>query len=400
MAVLVHDMTGAGGIPATVREGATAETFADLASVEALWRGMEADPGVLATPYQRFDWVAAYLRADPGIELCITVLRDAAGRPQVLIPLGVAREQGLRVARVIGAKHANYHMPLFASREAAAMRPEDLVEQLRLVGRARGIDVFVLSHQPRFWDGAANPAHVRAEPAPSDAYGLILGPDPESTVKRVFSADARKKLRSKEKKLVEAFGPVSYRVAATSAEAATFLAAFHAQKASRFATMGIANPYADPAIRAFVAAGTARDGAGEVPAIEVAALVADDTQRVFAVFAGAVDPARYSGMMTSFDQDPTVGRSSPGDILLHRLIMDQTTRGRRAFDLGVGEARYKANICDETIELGEVAIAVTLGGRVFAWKAVGLARLKRRVKRDPRLAGLVAKLRRRRSAPE
>lgn len=398
MAVLVHDMTGAHRIAAKIHGGAMAETFSDLASVEALWRGMEADPGVLATPYQRFDWVAAYLRAEPGIDLAITVLRDATGRPQVLIPLGVAREHGLRVARVIGAKHANYHMPLFASREAAAMRPEDLLERLRLVGRARGIDVFALSHQPRFWDGAANPAHVRAEPAPSDAYGLILGPDPDSTVKRVFSADARKKLRSKEKKLVEAFGPVSYRVAATSEEAATFLAAFYAQKASRFAAMGIANPYADPAIRAFVAAGTVGDG--EAPAIEVAALVAEDTHRVFAVFAGAVDAARYSGMMTSFDQDPAVGRSSPGDILLHRLIMDQTARGRRAFDLGVGEARYKANICDETIELGEVAIAVTLGGRLFAWKAVGLARLKRRIKRDPRLARLVAGLRRRRPVPE
>ncbi len=377
------------------RGGATVETFSDLAGVEALWRGMESDPGALQTPYQRFDWVAAYLRAEPGIDLCITVLRDAAGRPQVLVPLGVTREQGVRVARVIGARHANYHMPLFASREAAAMRPEDLAERLRLVGRARGIDVFALSHQPRFWEGAANPAHVRAEPAPSDGYGLILGPDPESTVKRVFSADARKKLRSKEKKLVEAFGPVAYRVAATPGEAETFLAAFYAQKASRFAAMGVANPYADPAIRAFIAAGIA----GETPAIEVAALVAEDTHRVFAVFAGAVDAMRYSGMMTSFDQDPAVGRSSPGDILLHRLILDQTARGRRAFDLGVGEARYKANICDETIALGEVAIPVTLGGRLFAWKAVGLARLKRRIKRDPRLFGLVTRLRRRRPAP-
>lgn len=375
-----------------------AETFTDLASVEALWRGMEADPGVLATPYQRFDWVSAYLRAEPGIELRIVVLRDATGRPRLLLPLGVRREHGFRVARVIGAKHANYHMPLFASREAAAMRPEELAEQLRLLGRQHGIDVFALSHQPRFWEGAANPLCIRSEPSPSDAYGLILGPDPEATVKRIFSADARKKLRSKEKKLAEAFGPVAYRLAATPLEAAEFLTAFYQQKATRFAAMGVANPYADAAVRDYLSTGIGHNGTSEPPAIEVAALVATDTRRVFAVFAGAVDAIRYSGMATSFDQDPVVSRSSPGDILLHHLIKDQTARGRRAFDLGVGEARYKANICDETIELSEVTIPVTLRGHLFALKVVGLARLKRRVKRDPRLVRLVTKLRRRRSA--
>jgi CelD/BcsL family acetyltransferase involved in cellulose biosynthesis len=373
--------------------GLSAEVFTELAAVEALWRRMESDPAVLATPYQRFDWVSAYLRVEPGADLRIVVLRDATGRPRVLIPLVVAREGGMRVARVVGAKHANYHMPLFASREAAAMRPEDLAEQLRLLGRGMDIDVYALSHQPRFWDGAANPMSIRAEPSASDAYGLILGPDPESTVKRVFSSDARKKLRSKEKKLVEAFGPVECRRATTVEETARYLAAFYEQKASRFAAMGIANPYAEAAVREFLARGASpEDGA---PAIEVTALVATGTGRVFAVFAGAVDGPRYSGMVTSFDTDPVVSRSSPGDILLHHLIGDQTARGRRAFDLGVGEARYKASICDETIALGEVTIPVTLRGHLFALKTIGTARLKRRIKRDPKLMGLVTRLRRR-----
>jgi CelD/BcsL family acetyltransferase involved in cellulose biosynthesis len=393
MAVLARERIGAGAMRERVQGGLGGEIFSDLASVEALWRAMEADPAVLATPYQRFDWVAAYARVEPQAALRIAVLRDSAGRPRVLIPLAVAREGGMQVARVIGAKHANYHMPLFASREAAAMRPEDLADQLRLLGRGAGIDVFALSHQPRFWDGAANPMSLRAEPAPSDAYGLILGPDPESTVKRVFSGDARKKLRSKEKKLVEAFGPVACRRATTPEEVERYLAAFYVQKASRFAAMGIANPYADAAVRDFLARGASVESG--TPAIEVTALVATQTGRVFAVFAGAVDALRYSGMVTSFDADPVVSRSSPGDILLHHLIGDQTARGRRAFDLGVGEARYKANICDETIALGEVTIPVTLRGHLFALKAVCTARLKHRIKRDPRLMGLVMRLRRR-----
>ncbi|MCK2056737.1 GNAT family N-acetyltransferase [Methylobacterium sp. 37f] len=399
MAVLAHDLTGAGAMRARVQHGLRADILDDLAAAEVLWRAMESDPAALATPYQRFDWVAAFVAGTGGAEadLRVVVLRDPAGRARVLIPLVVAREGGARVARVIGAKHANYHMPLFASREAAAMRPEDLSDALRLIGRKAGIDVFALSHQPRFWDGAANPLHHEAEPAPSDAYGLMLGPDPDATLKRVFSSDARKKLRAKEKKLVEAFGPVACQRAETPEAVERYLAAFYEQKAARFAGMGLANPYADPAVRAFLARATVP---GASPAIEVTALVAAGTGRVFAVFAGAVDAQRYSGMMTSFDADPAVSRSSPGDILLHHLIADQTARGRRSFDLGVGEARYKSSICDETIELGEVTLPVTLRGHVFALRIIAAARLKRRIKRDPRLMALVSRLRRHRAATE
>jgi CelD/BcsL family acetyltransferase involved in cellulose biosynthesis len=379
----------------TARSIPTTEIFSDLASVEALWRGLETDPAVLATPYQRFDWVAAYARSHPDVALRVFVLRDASGRPQTLIPCHVTREHGLRVARVVGATHANFHMPLFASRAAAAaLRPEDLVERLRSAARIDGIDVCAFSHQPLFWEGAANPLGCRTTPSPSDAYGLLLGPDPESTLRRVFSADARKKLRAKEKRLVEAFGPVAYRVAQTDAEVAAYLGAFYTQKAARFAALGIANPYADASIRAFIAAGARRDGRSGETAVEVAALVAVEGERVFAVFAGAVDAGRYSGMMTSFDQDPTVSRSSPGDILLQHLVRDQATRGRRALDLGVGAARYKTNTCDETIELGETTIPVTLLGYLFAFKTVGTARLKRRIKRNPHLMALVVRLRR------
>lgn len=371
--------------------GLTAEVFTDLDAVEALWRGLEADPACLATPYQRFDWVRAYAGATIAPEaLRIVVLRDAAGRPRILMPLVVARTRGVTIARGLGDDHANYHLPLFAARDAAAVPAEDVIAALCQIGRASGIDLYALGHQPRTWDGAVNPVAIRGEAFPSDGYGMMLGPDPESTLKRAFSADARKKLRSKEKRLVEAHGPVAYRTAADRAEAERYLAAFYAQKAARFAAMGIDDPYADPAIRAFLAAATD----GERPAVEIHALVLEATGRVLATFGGAVDGARYSGMMTAFDADPEIARFSPGDLLLHHLVRDQTARGRRAFDLGVGEARYKASICDETIPLVAVMLPVTLRGHVYGLVATRLTRLKRRIKRDPRLFALAGRLRR------
>ncbi len=400
MAALAEDLGGTTRAAVPARAGLTAEVFSDLAAVEAVWRALESDPAVLMTPYQRFDWVAAYCGAgiDAGEAIRILLFRDGAGRPRLLIPLTVGRRGPLRIARMIGDRHANFHMPLFASREAAAIRPEDLTEALVRGGRAAGIDAFALRNQPRFWDGTPNPLSDRGLPAPSDAYGMLLGPDAETTLRRVFSGDTRKKLRAKERKLVEVLGPVEHRIAGTPEAAAEIQAAFYAQKAARFADLGVADPYAGPEIRRFIAAATAPAGTG--PAIEVHALVASESGRILATFGGAVDAVRFCGMWTSFDTDPELGRYSTGEILLHRIVGQQAARGRRALDLGVGEAGYKAKTCDETIELVEHTVPVSPASHAFVLVSGLAVRLKHRIKRSPRLWAAAQSLRRlrRRSA--
>lgn len=394
MTALAEDLGRATLDAAPSRGGLTAEIVSDLAGAEALWRGLEAEAGVLMTPYQRFDWVAAYLGAGIGAaSTAILVLRDAAARPRLLIPLAIVRRGPFRIAGFVGDRHANFHMPLFASREAAATAPEAVSEALVAAGRRLGIDAFRFINQPRFWDGAPNPLGRHGRPAPSDAYGLLLGPDAEATLRRVFSGEARKKVRAKERKLVEALGPVAHRVATDARAAAEIQAAFYAQKAARFTALGIADPYAAPAVRRFVAAATAPGPEGAAPAIEAHALVTEGG-RILATFGGAVDGHRFCGMWTSFDTDPELGRFSPGEILLHRLIGDQAARGRRALDLGVGEASYKAKTCDETIALVEAVVPVSLAGHLFALAADAAVALKHRIKRSPRLMDVAARLRR------
>ncbi|WP_457104655.1 GNAT family N-acetyltransferase [Methylobacterium sp. P5_C11] len=389
MAVGVQ-LAGRDMVGSRTAEGLVAEIASDLAQAEALWRRLETDPASLSTPYQRFDWVSAYLHATQQAgNARIAILRDVDGRARILIPLTVQRESGLRVARTVGDTHANYHMPLFATRDAAAIPHGEIVAALIRAGRAAGIDAYALMHQPRMWEGAANPLAVGGEPEASDAYGLMLGPDPDATVQRVFSADARKKLRSKEKRLVQGHGAIRYRMAETPEEAARLLAAFYAQKSVRFAGMGISDPYADPAIRSFLT--TASSGAA--PTLEIHALCLTESGRVLATFGGAVSDRRFSGMMTAFDADPEIARFSPGDLLLQHLVRDQTARGRQGFDLGVGEARYKASICDETIGLVETIVPVTLRGRTYGTLRRSLTRAKRRIKRDPRLYAVLKRLR-------
>lgn len=366
--------------------GLIPEVFTGLAAAEGPWRALEAMPGVVMTPYQRFDWVNAFATALPGgARPCPILLRDADGRPRALLPLAVKREAGIRVARGIGGRHANYHMPVFASSEAAALPAEAYRQALALAGRRTGIDVIHLVDQPRLWNGVAN--RLAEGPAsPSDGYGLALAADPDAVLKRVLSGDARRKLRQKEKWLVAAHGPVAHRVAADEAEGEAILAAYLAQKAVRFAQAGIADPFADPAARLFLTQAH-RAGALELHALQT------ETGRILATFIGAVDAHRFSGMLTSFDPDPSLARFSPGDLLLQSLIRDQALRGRLALDLGVGEARYKASVCDETIALVDAVLPVSLRGHAFGLAAEAGGRLKRRIKRDPRLWALVGRMR-------
>ena len=274
----------------------------------------------------------------------------ATAAPAFLIPLAIERRPGLCAAGAIGGKHANYHLPLMAA-GAALPSPSALRALLRQAGRRLGIDAYAFTNLPLSWRGVANPLAFGGRPSPSNGYRLTLAGSAEEILARALSKDARKKLRQKDKKLRER-GPVVHRVAATSAEIAPILSAFLTQKRDRFRATGIPDPFADAATQSFLHRACLA-GLGEArPAIELHALTMGE--RVLATFGAAVDATRCCGMFTSFDADPEIARSSPGELLMLEVIRHQCAQGRRVFDLGVGEARYKSSLCDEVEELVDV----------------------------------------------
>jgi CelD/BcsL family acetyltransferase involved in cellulose biosynthesis len=308
----------------------------------------------------------------------------------MILPLSVRRVAGTGVASGLGGRHANYHMPLCAPGAAAGLTPIAMQVALRQAGRALGADVFSFVNLPPSWGGWRNPLDLGGPANASDAYRLTLGADPEAVLERALSKDARKKLRQKERHLA-AIGPVSHRVARVEGEARAYLAAFFAQKAARFRDLGLPDPFAGEGVRRFlVEAALAGLEAGE-PAVEVHALLAGE--RIVAVFAAAVNPRRCSGMVISFDAEAAVARCSPGDLLVSRVIRAHCLAGREAFDLGVGEARYKNAFCPDAEPLLQVTVPVSAKGAVYARSQALAAAAKRAVKRNPRLFAFVTRLR-------
>ena len=369
---------------------ARVSVYQTLADAEPVWRLFE-DTG-LSTPYQRFEWTIDFAETvgrSEGARVLAVCGQDERGTPAVLLPLALHRTRGLRIATMVGGKHANYHMPLFmpgaTNMEAAAVK-----RFLRLTAQAvGGVDTFAFTNQPVEWQRTLNPfARMGGQPSPSNGYKLELNFDGAKLIERILSGESRKKLRKKEKRLSE-IGPLTYAKAASSTEVAAVLDAFFAQKAMRFDGTGIDNPFADPASTTFVRRACLDGIEKGAPPIELYSLKAGD--KIIATFAGAADRQRFCGMFNSYDMSPEVARWSPGDLLLIELIRMQCERGLATFDLGVGEARYKEMFCDSIEHLVDAFVPTTIRGGVYAGAIAASRAAKRWVKRTPwawRLASL------------
>ncbi|MDP3318130.1 MAG: GNAT family N-acetyltransferase, partial [Bosea sp. (in: a-proteobacteria)] len=355
----------------------------EIAALADEWRALE--DRALVTPYQAYGWVRPFVETVGAAERMAfrhAVLRDAGGAMLAILPLVITRRSGIRFAEFIGGKHANYHMGIYDPAFAAGLDAAGARLMLAEIGAAiGGLDAFIFVNQPTQWQGVPNPlAQLAGGPSPSGAYKLALVPgDGEGSLRRSMSSHAHKKLKNKRNRFV-AYGPSEMVRARTPAEIARVIDAFLRQKAARFAMMGIADPFAPPAVRRFLERGAQADG-DRPPVLELYSL--DVAGQSVATYVGAVQAGRFSGMATSFAMESEVAKTSPGEILLVDLIRLKSREGITVFDLGVGEARYKTTICDERDNLVDSFLPLTARGHAFALFSRAKREAKRRIKASP-----------------
>lgn len=380
------------GLRHQAREAAVAWNVerVSLEAAEPHWRALEAK-GTL-TPYQCFDWVSAYSRNAIQLdraEAAVIAVTSPTGKPLAILPLGVRAARGLRTVSFIGGKHANFHMGVFdrdfmASLDADSARR--LLEQAALA--IGGVDAFILHYQPLVWDGIANPlALLDAQSSPSQAYKLPLLDDCEATLQNSMSSHARKKHKNKRARFAE-LGPSRMFVAETTNEKERVLEAFLRQKTMRFAEMGVPDVFAEPGLKRFLRVASGLDGGRE--ALCLAALELNGV--LVATYVGARAQGRFTGMATSFEPDPAIMKVSPGEILLVELIRHECRNGMKVFDLGVGEARYKSTICNQTEDLVDSFVAISARGRLAAQVSRLSQKAKGAIKKSPLLYGMMMRI--------
>ena len=388
MAAAIDGRTAQAGHWSRASRIAAVDIVSDLGKAEAVWRELESRD-VSYTPYQRFDFLAAWQRQvgeREGASTFIVVAGDAERRPLALLPLVSSRSCGVNVASFMGGKHATFNMALWDRDFAAGATEADMAALMAGIAEHSNADVLALHQQPKSWSDLPNPlALLPHQPSANDCPVLVMEPGAEPSSR--LSNSFRRRLKGKERKLQPA---PRYYIATEDADITRLLDWFFQVKPLRMAEQKLPNVFAEPGVEEFVrSACLARlDGGGR--AIDIHALDCDD--EVIAIFAGVADGNRFSMMFNTYTMSGNA-KYSPGLILMRDIIDHYAARGYRALDLGIGSDDYKRLFCKNDEPIFDSFIALTARGRMAAAAMSGLNRAKRMVKHNPALLEMAQKLR-------
>ena len=299
----------------------------------------------------------------------------------------------LRLAAFLGGKDANFTMGLF--RPGDAWPPDDdrgAARRRRAGSRQPRVDAFLLVNQPRDWRGTANPlAGAPRQPSPSFAYKSVL-PARFRRLARRARLQGGAKETAQEGQAPRGDGPPRPSPRRRRGRSRTHPRRVRRAETRAHARAGDRRPLRKRAKRARSCGASRRSGLAEgAPRLELHALFVGD--RIVATFGALSAGDRLSGLFISYDCDPEIARSSPGELMVQAVVREAIARGIRTFDLGVGEARYKDEACESEEELFDSAFAITPLGRAAALAFKLKQRAKRRIKRSPRLFSLFRRLR-------
>jgi CelD/BcsL family acetyltransferase involved in cellulose biosynthesis len=380
------------GAAATRTSIAEVAVFRDPREVEAAWAELEARAPSSLYQTRAFlkPWMET-LGAMRGIAPMFILGRDALGQPAVLLCLGIERHGPFRIGTFLGGKESNFNLGL--CRPDVRLGAADLGGLLRAAATsmgAAGPHCFLLLNQPETWEGVGNPlAALPHQASPSFAYTTPLEPNGEKFVASKQSKDTRKKLRKKEARLAE-LGAVVALTNDTPDTARAIVGAFLRQKIARSEAQAYDADFATSAMQSFLEKLATPQGS-DAPALEFHALTCGE--KIVATYAGGTHRNHFSCLVNSFDADAEIAKSSPGDLLLMRLIANQCDKGRAGFDLGIGEARYKASYCDVTLPLFDTVFPIGIVGRIYGASIAARLRLKRTIKQNPQLFARLKRLR-------
>jgi D-aspartate ligase len=354
-------------------------------SVEALWRRFErvAD----CTPYQTFDWLAAWQRH---IGMCdrarpvIVVASFADGEPAFLLPLAVEPSYASRRLCWLGQDLNDYNAPLLAKTFSQRVTAECFLAAWREL-RARiqrepalRHDWIELEKMPPLVGGQVNPfCRLATDANPSGAHATALGSDWKQFYADKRSSATRRRDRTKRKHLSE-FGAIDFVTDTDSSDVARTLHVLMQQKSRQFARKGIADMFARPDWREFfldVAVNPATRHLVHVSRVQIG-------EHCAAANLGLAFGDAYYHMLASYD-DGELSRYGPGALHLRELLAYAIGRGLQRFDFTIGDEPYKREWSDSAVTLWDHRTVTTLRGWPAFCRAALLRPVKRFIKQTP-----------------
>jgi CelD/BcsL family acetyltransferase involved in cellulose biosynthesis len=370
---------------------ARVEVLHDMREAEVIWRGLEYPPQ-FATPYQRFDFQAAWQKhvgEHEKLRPFIVIAYDVDHQPLLLLPLAVAHENGIRIARFLGGKHVTFNMALWRRDFAALITRTDLEMVMDAIREhSDHIDVLALTRQPLHWADLRNPMAMLPHQASINACPLMTIVPAAPPAERI-SNSFRRRLKGKERKLQSLPG-YRYTLACDEADIQRLLDAFFTVKPLRMAEQKLPNVFAYPGVEDFIREACMAPLAAGGHVIDIHALECND--EVIAIFAGVADGNRFSMLFNTYTMSGN-SRFSPGLILMRNIVDCYAERGYTSLDLGIGSDDYKRLFCKGIEPIFDSFLAVSARGKLAATVLSSLTRAKRLVKQTPALMQMAQMLR-------
>ena len=357
----------------------------DFAAVEKLWRRFErvAD----CTPYQTFDWLAAWQRhvgASDGAQPVIAVASFANGEPAFLLPLAVEPSGATRRLCWLGQDLNDYNAPLLARDFAQRVTPEHFAaawREVRLcIQRAPALrhDWIELEKMPADVGSQPNPfCRLGVAVNPSGAHSTGLAGDWKQFYGDKRSSATRRRDRSKRKRLAE-FGAISFVTETDALNITRTLQTLMQQKHRLFASRGIADMFARPGWREFfldVVVNPAMRHMVHVSRVQIGKTCA-------AANLGLVFGGTYYHVLASYD-DGELAHYGPGALHLRELLAYAIGHGLRRFDFTIGDEPYKREWSDSAATLCDYRTVATWRGLPAFCRAALARPLKRFIKQTP-----------------
>lgn len=356
----------------------------DLDAAAPFWQHLQA--GEIESPGQHLGFTRAWVAAQRiAPEDQFYVVAEMEGEPVALLPLWRRRARGVTLLTWFPGPHVGCNAPLVdISRLARLGSVERAALWSAMLEALSGADLIYLKSIPQFTIGGAD---LFAELGRSVAAETLYRAQFQSwdEADRTQRSKSRRKHDRQQGERLDALGQVGFEEIRNGPDAGPILDVMFRQRAARFATMGVADPFTCPGIREFYDA-TAAAGSG----IDVRLHVLRLDGGIVAVRYNVAHGTRLFCLISSMSGDPTIQTGSPGKQCLLRVMQAVFDQGCRTFDMGAGFTDEKRHWCNVQLPVRHHYVPLTplgtLAGETHrTWQAVrqrlkGNERLKRWVK--------------------
>jgi CelD/BcsL family acetyltransferase involved in cellulose biosynthesis len=368
--------------------------FKRMQDAEQVWRELESRAP--ATVYQRFDFLDAWqstLGAAAGIEPHIVVV-EKKGRAVLLLPFGAGRIAGVPTLGFLGGKHSNINIALIHRDNYSDITPAAVEEILQeVISSNPSIGAVVLRNMPAVWDGLANPLILDGcTTAAVKLWLLPLEKDFDTLLDRRRSGvKTAKTFRKKLNRLNNNFGEVEIIEAASLEQHAELIDTFLLQKLPWLVERGIRSDMTTPAFRDFLFSLARRSQGQADRVINITGLKVGGKWVGTAI--GTSFQGCYSFHNNSLVKDPEINRSSPGEVLAHKLLAHACETGAKVFDFGIGRTPQKEKWLKEGQPLVDLYRPVSARGLLLVSGLKLVQRAKRALNEHPALMPAVKMVR-------